>query len=331
MAIITSCAWKFFQGTPLTAQATSCAVMTLARPAPRLTPVPALLALERVSWSAPLAPAALIQTLPHALEASIGLTAVWPDSHQSMAPALPVQKTASLVQYEELVTVTMGAAGMDTWSSLAPPTALNVLQAVPRAPVVVRVYAPPVWMGCICQTQVSVLPVLQIARSAPLRPFVLFVSVDLFCSPTPATKNCHFPAQCRPKAPALPAMSAITLSMVSATSTLPVTQTPAVSAVELGSISTQEGVSTARLGPTASIARPQLLRSVSSAWSGTILLVPLVTLVPQPWPAVKGVFRAVSAHGPTVATICNGSTENIMAEHLPAKVPVKHVLASQPA
>ena len=110
--------------------------MTLVRPVPRLTPLPALLALERVSWSAPLAPAALIQTLPHALVASIGLTAVWLDSHQSMGLALPVQKTASLAQYEEPVTVTTEDVGKDMWSSKAPRIALNVLQAVPRAPVV---------------------------------------------------------------------------------------------------------------------------------------------------------------------------------------------------
>ena len=154
---------------------------------------------------------------------------------------------------------------------------------------------------------------------------------DSFCSPTLATKNCHFPAQFNPKMTALPAMSAMTLSMAYVTWTLPVTQTLAVSAVEPSSISAQEGVSTAPLGPTASIVRPQILRSVNSAWLGTILLVPPVTLVPRPWPAVHGVFPVVSARGLTVATICSGSTENTMVKQWLVRVPARHVLASQPA
>ena len=173
-----------------------------------------------------------------------------------MEPALPVQQTVSFVEYEEPVTVMTGAVGTDTWSSLVPQTALSVLRAVPRVLVVARIPAPPVRLECICQTQVSVLPVLQTARPAPLHLFVLNVPVDSFCSPTLAMKSWHFPVRSSPKTPALPAMSAMTLSTAYVTWTLPVTQTPAVSAVEPSSISAQEGVSTAPLGAPASIARP---------------------------------------------------------------------------
>ena len=66
-----------------------------------------------------------------------------------MEPVLPVQKTASLAEYEEPVTVTTEDVGKDTWSSKAPRTALSVLQAVPRAPVVARIPVPPVRLQCI--------------------------------------------------------------------------------------------------------------------------------------------------------------------------------------